>query len=126
MPNHRKNLFLLFDGIGLKFDQKFDQSRIQENEFYMPFFDVCMEVENPESSSMIQLKTCDKNENQKFSLNTNGKISLNSDPNLCLTVSENSREGGGGNPIHKIRNLSLENCTNNISSLQTWGLRKIQ
>ena len=107
-------------------DQKFDQSRIQENEFYMPFFDVCMEVENPESSSMIQLKTCDKNENQKFSLNTNGKISLNSDPNLCLTVSENSREGGGGNPIHKIRNLSLENCTNNISSLQTWGLRKIQ
>ena len=107
-------------------DQKFDKTKIEESEFYMPFFEVCMEAESIEESATLQLKICNKNEKQKFSLNSNGTISLDGNTDLCLTVSENSREGGGGNPIHRIRDLSLKNCNNNLSYQQKWGLRKIQ
>jgi hypothetical protein len=57
-------------------------------------------------------------------MNKNGSIALENNKNLCLTIStENSREGGGGNPPHLIRNLTLENC--NISQLkyQVWATR---
>jgi len=107
-------------------DQKFDKDKVEESEFYMPFFEVCMEAESIDESATLQLKICNKNAKQKFSLNSNGLISLDGNTNLCITVSENSREGGGGNPIHRIRDLSLENCSANLSSRQKWGLRKIQ
>ena len=84
-----------------------------------------MEAESVDESAILQLKICNKNEKQKFSLNSNGTISLDENTDLCLTVSENSREGGGGNPIHRIRDLSLKNCNNNLSYRQKWGLRKI-
>ena len=107
-------------------DQGFDNIKIDEDEFYMPFFDVCMEAENTNASSTLKLKGCNKNEKQKFKFNNNAEIVLNDNTNLCLTVSENSREGGGGTPTHLIRDLTLDNCSTDISSRQKWGLRKAQ
>ena len=34
------------------------------------------------------------------------------------------REGGGGDPLHLIRTLKLENCNDKLSSRQKWGIRK--
>ena len=107
-------------------DQGFDSVKIDEDEFYMPFFDVCMEAENTSASSKLNLKGCNKNEKQKFKFNSNAEIVLSDNTNLCLTVSENSREGGGGTPTHLIRDLILDNCSTNISARQRWGLRKTQ
>ena len=107
-------------------DQGFDNVKIDEDEFYMPFFDVCMEAENTSASSTLKLRGCNKNEKQKFKFNNNAEIVLNDNTNLCLTVSENSREGGGGTPTHLIRDLTLDNCSTDISSRQKWGLRKAQ
>ena len=107
-------------------DQGFDNIKIDEDEFYMPFFDVCMEAENTSASSTLKLRGCNKNEKQKFKFNNNAEIVLNDNTNLCLTVSENSREGGGGTPTHLIRDLTLDNCSTDISSRQKWGLRKAQ
>ena len=107
-------------------DQGFDNVKIDEDEFYMPFFNVCMEAENTSASSKLNLKACNKNEKQKFKFNNKAEIVLNDNNNLCLTVSENSREGGGGTPTHLIRDLILDNCSTDISARQRWGLRKTQ
>jgi len=107
-------------------DQGFDNVKIDEDEFYMPFFDVCMEAENISATSKLNLKGCNKNEKQKFKFNNKAEIVLNDNNNLCLTVSENSREGGGGTPTHLIRDLILDNCSTDISARQRWGLRKAQ
>ena len=92
----------------------------------MPFFEVCMEAENTSASSILKLKVCNKNVKQKFKFNSNEEIVLSDNTNLCLTVSENSREGGGGTPTHLIRDLILDNCSADISTRQRWGLRKAQ
>jgi len=107
-------------------DQGFDSVKIDEDEFYMPFFEVCMEAENTSVSSILKLKVCNKNVKQKFKFNSNEEIVLSDNTNLCLTVSENSREGGGGTPTHLIRDLILDNCSADISTRQRWGLRKAQ
>ena len=107
-------------------DQGFDNVKIDEDEFYMPFFEVCMEAENTSASSILKLKVCNKNVKQKFKFNSNEEIVLSDNTNLCLTVSENSREGRGGTPTHLIRDLILDNCSADISTRQRWGLRKAQ
>ena len=107
-------------------DQGFDNVKIDEDEFYMPFFEVCMEAENTIVSSILKLKVCNKNVKQKFKFNSNEEIVLSDNTNLCLTVSENSREGGGGTPTHLIRDLILDNCSADISTRQRWGLSTAQ
>ncbi len=105
-------------------DQGFDIYRLNEKEFFMPDFNVCMEAESFGESSSLILKSCAKNELQKFILNDDGKIYLEGNKNLCLTISqEKSSEGGGGIPVHLIRNISMENCDESLSLYQAWGKR---
>ena len=104
-------------------DQEFSLQRINDNEFYMPKFDVCMEAGNANASSDIKLESCSINDLQKFVLDS-GNIVLKSNNNLCLTISsENSIQGGGGNPVHLIRDLTLKNCDSNLSKYLTWSTR---
>jgi len=105
-------------------DQGFDKGKIINEEFYIRHFKVCMEVEDIKEGSSLKLSNCNKNDKQKFVLKSDGKIQVKGNSNLCLTVSENFREGGGGNPVHLIRTLTLENCNDAISSRQKWGVRK--
>ena len=104
-------------------DQGFDYDKINDNEFYIPFFKVCMEAEKIEKSSRLLLNKCD-NQKQQFVFQADGKIQLSSNLGLCLTVSKNFREGGGGNPVHLIRDLSLQLCEDKLSSQQKWGIRQ--
>ena len=106
-------------------DQGFDKSRIDDNEFYITLFKACMEAVKIEKSSRLELKNCDKNQKQEFVFQNDGKIQPLSNLNLCLTASENFREGGGGNPVHLIRDLSLQICDDTFSSRQKWSFRKI-
>ena len=105
-------------------DQGFDKVKIDNEEFYIRHFNVCMEADGIEKSSTLRLNSCDKNINQKFILQSDGKIQPKTNLNLCLTVSENFREGGGGDPLHLIRTLKLENCNDKLSSRQKWGIRE--
>ena len=104
-------------------DQGFDVSKISNGEFNLPFFNVCMEVESAESSSGLILRGCDKNPKQQFVFEVDGKIKPVNDLSLCLTASGGYREGGGGSPIHLIRDLSLSACDTSFSSRQSWGIR---
>ena len=104
-------------------DQGFDVSKISNGEFSLPFFNVCMEVENTESFSGLILRVCDKSPKQQFVFEDDGKIKPVNDPGLCLTASDDYREGGGGSPVHLIRDLSLSACDTSFSSRQGWGIR---
>ena len=106
-------------------DQGFDVSKISNGEFNLPFFNVCMEVENTVSSSDLILRGCDKNPKQQFVFEDDGKIKPVNDLSLCLTSSDGYREGGGGSPVHLIRDLSLLACGDSFSTRQSWGLRSV-
>lgn len=104
-------------------DQGFDVSKISNGEFSLPFFNVCMEVENAEPSSGLILRDCDKNPKQQFVFESDGKIKPVNDLSLCLTASGDYREGGGENPVHLIRDLSLSACDVSFATRQRWGIR---
>ena len=104
-------------------DQGFDVSKISNGEFNLPFFNVCMEVESADSSSGLILSGCDKNPKQQFVFEDDGKIKPVDNLSLCLTASDSYREGGGGSPVHLIRDLSLSACDASFSSRQNWGIR---
>ena len=104
-------------------DQGFDVSKISNGEFNLPFFNVCMEAESAESSSGLILRGCDKSPKQQFVFEDDGKIKPINDLSLCLTASGDYREGGGGSPVHLIRDLFLSACDTSFSSRQSWGIR---
>ena len=104
-------------------DQGFDVSKISAGEFNLPFFNVCMEAESAESSSGLILRGCDKSPKQQFVFEDDGKIKPINDLSLCLTASGDYREGGGGSPVHLIRDLFLSACDTSFSSRQSWGIR---
>ena len=107
-------------------DQGFDQKKVAEKKFFMPGFNVCITAKNKNNPDDLKLETCSDNELQRFILTNNGNIIMEENPNLCVTVSKgNSREGGGGDPIHLIRDLNIENCQDDLSVYQSWGMRLI-
>jgi len=102
----------------------FDVSKISKGEFNLPFYNVCLEVENVGSSSGLILRECDKNPKQQFVFEDDGKIKQVNDLGLCLTASSDySWYGGGYTPIYIVRNLYMTACNPAISKRQSWGFR---
>ena len=105
-------------------DQGFDPSKLMENQFHLPAFNVCMEATSVTASASLQLTKCRDGQLQRFKWDKEGKIYLMDDETLCLTVAQGeSRKGGGGSPVHLIRNLSMETCSDTIKPFQRWGMR---
>ena len=108
-------------------DQGFDAHKLKYNQFYLTAFDVCMEATSLATPSSLQLRACQDGQRQQFRLDDESRIKLIHRMELCLTVARgNSRTGGGGSPVHLIRNLSLELCSDTLKSFQKWGTRKIE
>jgi hypothetical protein len=106
-------------------DQGFNSLLLTRNQFILPFFEVCMEASSLKVSANLKLAKCDLNKLQKFEWFNKNKIRLISNRKLCLTVDQGqSRKGGGGTPVHLMRNLSLELCDKSLNSYQAWGIRK--
>ena len=84
-----------------------------------------MEASSLEPSTNLKLEKCDRNKLQNFEWSNKNEIRLISNRKLCLTVDQGqSKKGGGGYPIHLMRNLSLELCTESLNPYQTWSVRK--
>jgi hypothetical protein len=113
-----------FESGGISADQGFDVSKISKGEFNLPFYSVCMEVENIGSSSRLVLRECDKNPKQQFVFEVDGKIKQVDDLGLCLTASADyGWYGGGYKPIYIVRDLFMSACNPSLSERQSWGLR---
>ena len=108
-------------------DQGFDPSKLMENQFHLPAFNVCMEAASVTASASLQLTKCRDGQLQRFEWGKEGKIYLVDDKSLCLTVAQGeSRKGGGGSPVHLIRNLSMETCSDTFKPFQRWGMRTME
>ena len=106
-------------------DQGFDVLKLTKNQFFLPAFDVCMEAVSVAVSANLRLSHCRNKGVQKFKWDEKGRIHLISNSKLCLTVAQGqSKKGGGGSPVHLMRNLSLELCNETLNFFQTWGVRK--
>ena len=102
-------------------DQAFDASLVATGKFYLPTFEVCMEAENSSQGSHLILTRCANQDLQKFDLNSFNEIRLVVNNELCLTVNDGeSREGGGGTPVHLMRRLTLENCVTTKNEYKHW------
>ena len=108
-------------------DQGFDARKLKKNKFFLPAFDVCMETASAAVSANLKLSHCRNEKFQEFELDEKGRIHLISNLKLCLTVAQGqSKKGGGGSPVHLMRNLSLELCSDSLNHFQMWGIRKIK
>ena len=106
-------------------DQGFSSSKLTKYQFILPSFNVCMEASSLTPSANLRLRKCDRNNLQNFELSNENKIDLIGNRKLCLTVDQGqSKKGGGGSPVHLMRNLSLELCTESLNPYQAWGVRK--
>ena len=108
-------------------DQGFDYSKLMKNQFYLPAFNVCMEAASVTASESLQLNKCRDGHLQRFEWDKEGRIHLMEGGKLCLTVAQGeSRKGRGGSPVHLIRNLSLETCSDTLKPFQRWGMRTVE
>ena len=106
-------------------DQGFSSLKLTKNQFILTSFNVCMEASSLTPSANLRLRKCDDNKLQTFEWSNKNKIRLTSNRKLCLTVDQGqSKKGGGGSPVHLMRNLSLELCTDSLNPYQAWGVRK--
>ena len=84
-----------------------------------------MEASSLTPSANLRLRKCDHNKLQNFKWSHENKIHLIGNRKLCLTIDQGqSKKGGGGSPVHLMRNLSLELCNESLNSYQTWSVRK--
>ncbi|MDB9744407.1 RICIN domain-containing protein [Pelagibacteraceae bacterium] len=106
-------------------DQGFDSRKLTKNQFILTSFNICMEASSLTPSANLRLRKCDRNKLQNFEWSHNNNIHLIDNRKLCLTVDQGqSKKGGGGSPVHLMRNLSLELCTESLNPYQTWSVRK--
>ena len=106
-------------------DQGFNSLKLIKNQFILPSFNVCMEASSLTPSANLKLRKCDRNNLQHFELSKENKIHLIGNRKLCLTVDQGqSKKGGGGTPVHLMRDLSLELCNKSLKSYQSWSVRK--
>ena len=111
---------------GLLEDQSFDPQLIEKNQFSIPYFDVCMAVPSIEVGSAIVLAACESVDTQQFSMETDGRLTTVSNTELCVTASATEKqEGRGGEPVHVMRPLSLQPCSEDSSAYQTWTVFKL-
>ena len=106
-------------------DQGFNSSKLTKSQFILTSFNVCMEASSLTPSANLRLRKCDRNKLQNFEWSHENNIRLIGNRKLCLTVDQGkSKKGGGGTPVHLMRNLSLELCNKSLNPYQAWGVRK--
>jgi len=114
-----------YNGNGPTPDQAFVMENIEtQNEFRMvEFNDQCMTLYEPQEGSFISMETCDGRKTQDIVLNEVGQIIPMMMPELCVTMGTVVVPGGGGRPLHIMRDVTFEACDSEINERQLWELR---
>ena len=102
-------------------DQDFDPDKLTKNGFFFPAFGDFMEAAAAKSSATLKSGECNNKRLKDFKWDNYGRIYLGGDKEFCITTDQGkARDGGGGSPVHKIRNLSMEFCGDDIDPYQIW------
>jgi hypothetical protein len=106
-------------------DQGLEANRFKQKELFFSNFNVCVNLSSYNNPLRLNLTKCQNSE--KFIFYKDDTIRLKDNTNLCLTVAKDeSRKGGGGSPLHLIRNLSMETCNKEDSVYQNWVIRYVK
>lgn len=114
-----------YQGNGVALDQGFIIESIQDdNEFRMSGFpNLCMTIYEPKAGSFVSIETCDGRATQDFVMDAGGLVISQLQPDLCLTLDSVVLPGGGGNPLHIMRDVTFEECGSVATELQSWEFR---
>lgn len=102
-------------------DQAFDPEQFADGVLYMPEFDVCMQAPSTESGASAELASCDGSTAQSWVFEGEGTISPASAPEMCLTVSGETRTGRSDE--NQMIALALLDCDADQAPYQTWSNR---
>lgn len=102
-------------------DQEFDDAQFGDGTLFMPRFDVCATVSDTTAGTTVDLAACDGSDNQKFTFSGEGMITPAAAPEMCFTLAEDTRFGRSKQ--NQIKNLSLQPCSPELASYQTWSTR---
>ncbi len=109
----------------LAVDQTFDGDLIPEGTFRLIEFDLCMTLTGTSAGSKFALEPCDGSDRQRFEHRANGRVVAAAAPGNCVTAGVGpSRQGGGGDPVHLIRDLTLQVCDASRDARQQWRVRE--
>jgi hypothetical protein len=114
-----------YQGNGPSRDQGFIKENIlEQNEFRMvEFNDKCMTMYEAKAGSFISLENCDGRTAQQIVFNESGTVTPRIMPELCMTMGSVVLPGGGGTPLHIMRDVTFEECEPEPGELQVWTLR---
>lgn len=114
-----------YSGNGPIVDQAFSMEDVVEEDTFrlLAFSDKCLTLYEPEEGSFVSMETCDGRETQAIVMNESGRISPRMMPQLCLTAGAVVLPGGGGNPLHLMRDISFEACDSAVDERQLWEFR---
>jgi len=127
----------LYFGSGPQIDQGFDEELIAESRFRLPYWDICMTLQEPKHHSYVAAEPCSDDPAQKITMHDNGRITPDTAPGLCLTIGSITIPGGGrlapvgarppadNEDIPQIRRMTFDTCSDDpaVAVLQTWTTR---
>lgn len=128
----------LYFGSGPQIDQGFDEELISQGEFRLPYWDVCMTLQEPKHHSYVAAEPCNGELAQQMTMHNDGRITADMAPELCLTLGSITIPGGGrlaavgarppadNGDIPQIRRITFDSCSVEpaVDVLQRWTLRK--
>lgn len=128
----------LYFGSGPQVDQGFVEALIPQNEFRLPYWDICMTLQEPKHHSYVAAEPCNGEAAQEIVMHEDGRIRPDIAPELCLTLGAITIPGGGrlapvgarppenNADIPQIRRLTFDDCSEepSIAVRQKWTTRK--
>ena len=85
-----------------------------------------MTASSIDAGSAVTLASCESLDTQQFSLEPNGNLILQAKPELCITASSTEKkEGRGATPVHVMRPLSLQPCSEDNVAYQAWSIFRL-
>lgn len=102
-------------------DQAFDPDQFADGVLYMPEFDVCMQASSTEAGASTELAACDGSDAQSWFFSGEGTIAPASAPEMCLTLTGETRTGRSDQ--NQMIAMTLEACSDEQAAYQTWSNR---
>ena len=102
-------------------DQAFDPDQFADGVLYMPDFDVCMQAPSTEAGASAELATCDGSAAQSWVFSGDGTIAPASAPEMCLTLTGETRTGRSDE--NQMIAMTLQSCSDAQAAYQTWSNR---
>ncbi|MEL6121763.1 MAG: ricin-type beta-trefoil lectin domain protein [Pseudomonadota bacterium] len=102
-------------------DQAFDPDQFLDGILFMPEFDVCIQAPSTATGASVELAGCDGSTAQSWVFDGQGTIAPEAAPNMCLTLTGETRTGRSDE--NQMIAISLQACSDEKAAFQTWSNR---